>query len=69
MRLEMFFKEPSESRTRIEYPVVADVDDGNEIVFSTSTESGFCSQRNWRMDPMVNVGTTPQPGIEVWGSQ
>ena len=33
------FKEPSESRTRIEYPVVADVDNGNaEIVFSTSTE-------------------------------
>ena len=39
------FLEPSEGRTRIEYPIVADVDnDGNaEIVFGTSTESGFCN--------------------------
>ncbi len=55
-----FFKQPSESRTRIEYPVVADVDnDGNaEIVFSTSTESGFCSENK---DSQYNAG------IEVWG--
>ena len=54
----------SESRTRTEYPVVADVDrDGNaEIVFSTSNESGFCTRV-----------TTDAPrdqfnnGIEVWG--
>lgn len=54
------FKEPSESRTRIEYPVVADVDnDGNaEIVFATTNESGFCSENN---DSVYNNG------IEVWG--
>ncbi|GMV19840.1 MAG: hypothetical protein AMXMBFR56_80640 [Polyangiaceae bacterium] len=54
------FKQPSESRTRIEYPIVADVDnDGNaEIVFSTSTESGFCSENK---DNQYNAG------IEVWG--
>jgi hypothetical protein len=54
------FKQPSESRTRIEYPIVADVDnDGNaEIVFSTSTESGFCSENK---DSQYNAG------IEVWG--
>jgi len=54
------FKEPSESRTRIEYPVVADVDnDGNaEIVFATTTESGFCSENK---DSLYNAG------IEVWG--
>ncbi len=53
------FKEPSESRTRIEYPIVADIDnDGNaEIVFATTTESGFCSEG----------GTTYNAGIEVWG--
>ena len=57
---EVEFSEPSESRTRIEYPVVADVDnDGNaEIVFGTSNESGFCSE-----------GLVEQynAGIEVWG--
>lgn len=54
------FKQPSESRTRIEYPVVADVDnDGNaEIVFSTSTESGFCS---------LGQKSQYNAGIEVWG--
>jgi hypothetical protein len=54
------FEEPSESRTRIEYPVVVDVDnDGNaEIVFATTTESGFCSQN---LDNQYNAG------IEVWG--
>jgi hypothetical protein len=67
---QVFFKEPSESRTRIEYPVVADVDnDGNaEIVFTTSNESGFCSER------ANNDPSTSQPlfnrfnnGLEVWG--
>jgi len=57
---EVLFKEPSESRTRIEYPVVADVDnDGNaEIVFATSNESGFCSER---------LTGEYNNGIEVWG--
>jgi hypothetical protein len=54
--------EPSESRTRIEYPIIADVDnDGNaEIVFATSNESGFCSQ---------NLDSQYNNGIEVWGDQ
>jgi len=57
---DVLFKEPSESRTRIEYPVVADVDnDGNaEIVFATSNESGFCS---------VGASYDYSNGIEVWG--
>ncbi len=66
----VYFKELSESRTRTEYPVVADVDnDGNaEIVFGVSNESRFCTNR-WN-------GTTPGPipdrdvfnnGLEVWG--
>ncbi|MFO0551663.1 MAG: CARDB domain-containing protein [Polyangiaceae bacterium] len=56
----VYFKEASESRTRIEYPVVADVDnDGNaEIVFGTSNESGFCS---------VGASYNYNNGIEVWG--
>jgi hypothetical protein len=56
----VLFSEPSESRTRIEYPVIADVDnDGNaEIVFGTSNESGFCSEN---LDEQYNAG------IEVWG--
>ncbi len=53
-------REPSESRTRIEYPIVVDADnDGNaEIVFATTNESGFCSEN---LDPQYNNG------IEVWG--
>jgi hypothetical protein len=56
----IWFSEPSESRTRVEYPVIADVDnDGNaEIVFCTTTESGFCSEN---LDDRYNAG------IEVWG--
>jgi hypothetical protein len=56
----VLFKEASESRTRIEYPIVADVDnDGNgEIVFATSNESGFCSEGG-----SFNYNN----GIEVWG--
>jgi hypothetical protein len=56
----VLFKEASESRTRIEYPVVADVDnDGNgEIVFATSNESGFCSEGG-----NFNYNN----GLEVWG--
>ncbi|MBW2704355.1 MAG: hypothetical protein JRF33_26350 [Deltaproteobacteria bacterium] len=56
----VLFTQPSESRTRIEYPVVADVDnDGNaEIVFGTSNESGFCSE---------NLDSEYNAGIEVWG--
>ncbi|MEM6730217.1 MAG: FG-GAP-like repeat-containing protein, partial [Myxococcota bacterium] len=58
------FVEPSESRTRIEYPVVADVDnDGNaEIVFGTSNESGFCNRRRPDMPDLVF-----NSGVEVWG--
>ncbi len=58
----VYFEQPSESRTRIEYPVVADVDnDGNaEIVFATTTESGFCSENK---DSQYNAG------IEVWGDK
>ncbi|HPB97498.1 MAG TPA: VCBS repeat-containing protein, partial [Polyangiaceae bacterium] len=60
----VYFSEPSESRTRIEYPIVADVDnDGNaEIVFSTSTESGFCSEGS---NPAIKAQYNA--GIEVWG--
>jgi hypothetical protein len=66
---KVLLKEASESRTRIENPLVADVDnDGNaEIVFSTSTESEFCSERN---NPNPNGGKwkdTYNAGIEVWG--
>jgi len=59
---EVYFSEPSESRTRIEYPVVADVDnDGNaEIVFGTSNESGFCSE---------NLDAQYNNGLEVWGDR
>jgi hypothetical protein len=57
----VLFREASESRTRTENPVVADTDnDGNaEIVFGTSNESGFCSDRT--LAPRFNNG------IEVWG--
>ncbi|AUX45295.1 hypothetical protein SOCE26_067770 [Sorangium cellulosum] len=56
----VLFKEHSPSRTRTEYPVVADVDnDGNaEIVFATSNESTFCSE-----------GTDYNNGLEVWGAR
>ena len=61
----------SESRTRVEYPIVADVDrDGNaEIVFATSNESGFCnSQRPSGADPIPSdVLSQFNAGIEVWG--
>ncbi|MEM1032887.1 MAG: FG-GAP-like repeat-containing protein [Myxococcota bacterium] len=55
----VYLSEPSESRTRIEYPIVVDVDnDGNaEIVFATTNESGFCSE---------NLDTQYNNGIEVW---
>lgn len=63
------FKQASESRTRIEHPIVADVDaDGNaEIVFSTSTESRFCSVRNQRGPNGQTYASLYNPGIEVWG--
>ncbi|MEM9860929.1 MAG: hypothetical protein AAF938_04885 [Myxococcota bacterium] len=46
------FLEPSEGRTRIEYPIVADVDnDGNaEIIFASSNESGFCTNASQSAD-------------------
>lgn len=57
----VLFREASESRTRTENPVVADVDnDGNaEIVFATSNESGFCSDRS--------LAASFNNGLEVWG--
>ncbi len=67
----VLFREPSESRTRIEHPIVADVDnDGNaEIAFTVSNESGFCSQRD-EPAPAPNEGTLADlynNGLEVWG--
>src|SRR5690606_31070438 len=66
---EVLFKEASESRTRIEYPIVADVDnDGNaEIVFTTSTESGFCSQRGQSDGMGGQWRDSYNAGLEVWG--
>lgn len=56
------FKFASESRTRIEYPIVADADnDGNaEIIFAASNESGFCNNADRRASEYNN-------GIEMWG--
>ncbi|WP_437775109.1 CARDB domain-containing protein [Sorangium sp. So ce1097] len=56
----VLFKEHSPSRTRSEYPIVADVDnDGNaEIVFATSNESNNCDE-----------GVDYNNGLEVWGAQ
>lgn len=63
---EELFRDSSESRTRSENPVIADVDnDGNaEIVFGTSTESGHCQNETgttWR------DAANYRSGIEVWG--
>ncbi|MBX7197350.1 MAG: hypothetical protein K1X94_35190 [Sandaracinaceae bacterium] len=53
----VLFRQPNSSRTRIENPVVADVDnDGNaEIVFCSNNDAAACS-----------TGSTNN-GIEVWG--
>ena len=50
---EVLFRDRNSSRTRTEYPVIADVDGDfkAEIVFSTNNDSGF------KLDA----------GIEVWG--
>ena len=55
---EVLFKSPSPSRTRIEEPVVADVDnDGNaEIVIPSNNDTNSCSQ-----------GNNFPNGIAVWG--
>ena len=60
LNCDVYMREPSESRTRIEYPIVADVDnDGNaEVVFATTNESGFCPE---------NLNNLYNNGIEVWG--
>ncbi|MCA9540261.1 MAG: hypothetical protein KC620_15290, partial [Myxococcales bacterium] len=67
----VLFKEPSESRTRIEHPIVADADnDGNaEIIFSASNESGFCSQRGQPAPPPYQgrIDDTYNNGLEMWG--
>ncbi len=67
----VLFKEPSESRTRIEHPIVADVDnDGNaEIAFTVSNESGFCSERDDPAPPPFEgaLANTYNNGLEVWG--
>ena len=54
----VLFKNPSPSRTRIENPVIADVDnDGNaEIVFPSNNDANACSQ-----------GNNYPNGIAVWG--
>ncbi|MBK8253817.1 MAG: VCBS repeat-containing protein [Polyangiaceae bacterium] len=55
---DVLFKHPSPSRTRIENPIVADVDnDGNaEIVFPSNNEAAACSS-----------GINFPNGIAVWG--
>ncbi len=62
---DVLFNQNSESRTRIEYPVVVDVDnDGNaEIVFATSNESGFCDGDG----DVMAIEDLYNNGIEVWG--
>ncbi|MEM9696082.1 MAG: VCBS repeat-containing protein, partial [Myxococcota bacterium] len=57
---EELFLEPSEGRTRIEYPIVADVDnDGNaEIIFASSNESSFCTNTS----QSANCSTNPADG-------
>ena len=54
----VLFKSPSPSRTRIENPVIADVDnDGNaEIVFASNNDANSCS-----------AGNNFPNGIAVWG--
>jgi len=66
---EAHLQEWSESRTRIEYPIVADVDrDGNaEIIFATTTESKFCDNRNDEVSPGITAAETFNAGVEVWG--
>ncbi|MEM1416449.1 MAG: FG-GAP-like repeat-containing protein [Myxococcota bacterium] len=66
----VIFREPSESRTRTENPVVADVDsDGNaEIVFAVSNESNFCASRGRGLLPVDGDDSFPfNNGLEVWG--
>ena len=55
---EVLFKQNSPSRTRIENPVIADVDnDGNaEIVFPSNNDAASCS-----------LGANFPNGIQVWG--
>jgi hypothetical protein len=55
---DVLFKNPSPSRTRVENPAIADVDnDGNaEIVFPSNNESAQCS-----------TGVDYPNGIAVWG--
>lgn len=57
----LMFQEPNSSRTRTEYPVIADVDgDGNaEIVFPANTEASFLD-----LDP---DDLRYHAGIEIWG--
>jgi hypothetical protein len=61
----VYFDEWSESRTRVEYPAIADVDnDGNaEIVFGTSNESGFCGGDGGS----GAIQSLYNNGVEVWG--
>jgi outer membrane protein assembly factor BamB len=57
----LLFQEPNSSRTRTEYPVIADVDgDGNaEIVFPANTEASFLD-----LDPNDE---RYHAGVEIWG--
>jgi len=60
----VLFEQPNHSHTRLEYTLVADVDnDGNaEIVF---IENGWCSSGTGRCP--VEVCADPTEGIQVWG--
>jgi hypothetical protein len=61
---QVLFEQPNHSHTRLEYTLVADVDnDGNaEIVF---IENGWCSSGTGRCP--VEVCADPTEGIQVWG--
>ena len=66
---DVLFIESSESRTRVEYPIVADADnDGNaEILFAVSNESNFCSsQASTSINNEPGLANNYNNGIEVW---
>ena len=66
---EVLFKTASESPTAIENPVVADVDnDGNaEMVFTSMSSSGRCSERRQRHPDGGFNWERYNAGLEVWG--
>jgi transcription elongation factor GreB len=66
---DVLLKEPSESRTRIERPVVADVDnDGHaEFVFGVSNNSGLCSEKEDPDYDNLHIQALYNNGIEILG--